>query len=551
VSLRPRRTLIGLVLAGAALAALPASALAAGETLTVTPSNTQAGANPSITMTQKFAPGPGDTPKTVVDSLAPGMLSNLNANPSCLAGSPQYTPACEIGTSTADLNIAPAPSITPVPGTMYLVPGHSGDLAGIDNVTPNVTTYIGVSLNPSTPGGLNLTAVYPQSPGVQVLGFTGTLNPTLNGQPFTRLPSSCGTATTTMNVTYYGGGTGSASDSFTPTGCSSLPYAPTLATSITKDTTDSGATLDIAITQAANESASKSIVVNTPKALSPNVAAAGACLVGNPCQVGTATATSPLVPSAALATGTVTLGGTIAAPTLTIAFPALPGITLVGDIDLASGAVTFASVPDVPLTSLKLDITGPGGQKAFNITSCVPANVSGNFTAQSGATHTSTAAVAFTNCPVSPTVTRSAEGFAGGHPKLTFKVTRAAGAPNVAAVAIGVPAGLKFARSAFVSDKTCTTKGTKKCTTTTRISGLGVSGAKAATVALKHGRLVITLKKPASNVTTITVSGPLLTESKALQSKVKKHSAKSLKLTLKITDAKGTATTVFFNVKPH
>ncbi len=64
MSSRPRRALVGLVVAAAALAALPASALAAGETLTVAPANPQAGGLTNVTTTLSFAPG--DTPKTVV-----------------------------------------------------------------------------------------------------------------------------------------------------------------------------------------------------------------------------------------------------------------------------------------------------------------------------------------------------------------------------------------------------------------------------------------------------------------------------------------------------
>ena len=37
---------------------------------------------------------------------------------------------------------------------------------------------------------------------------------------------------------------------------------------------------------------------------------------------------------------------------------------------------------------------------------------------------------------------------------------------------------------------------------------------------------------------TFTLSGPLVTETKALQTKVKKHKVRSLTFTLKITDAK-------------
>jgi hypothetical protein len=542
VSPRPRRALVGLITALAALA-LPAAASAA-ESLSVSPSSLQAGGNPTITATLGFAPGAGDTPKTVVTSLAPGLLSNLNANPSCLA-SMQLTAACQIGNATSHTT---AGDIT---GNLYLVPPQGSDAAGIEYVpSTGASQYVGVSLNPSTPGSLNVSTTFPQVVGVQVTGFTATFNPTLNGQPFTRLPSSCSPATSTMNVTYYGSTpSGSASGSFTPSGCGTLPYAPNVTASITKDKNDDGAALVIGITQAAGESASKSIVLNTPKGLTPNLGADVACLAGTPCNVGTATATSPLVPSPALAHGTVSLGGSATAPTITIAFPAPFAITLTGTLSLTSDAVTFANVPDVPLTSLTVSITGPNGQKAFN-TDCKPANFGGSFTAQSGATHTATAAVTFTGCPVKPTATGSTSGLASGQPKLKFKIAHGKSGPNVAAVTIGLPGGLGFSRSAIVSHKTCTTQGKKKCTTTTLISGLGISGGKAKSVAIRGGTLVLVLKKAVRSVT-ITVSGPLVTETKGLQTKVKRHKVNSLKFTLKVTDAKHTSTTLPLKLKAH
>jgi hypothetical protein len=547
VSSRPRRAFVWLVAAVAALAALPASALAAGETLTVTPTNTQAGGGTPVTATLTFAPPTGDNPTTVVTSLAPGMLGNLNANPSCLVGSPQLTPSCQIGTETTQTNGGA------VPGTLYLIPPQGTDAAGIEAVAavssvPN--QYTGVSLNPNAPGGLSFTTTFPAQPaGVQITGFTASFT-TLNGQPFTRLPSSCATATSTMNVTYAGGTSGSASGSFTPTGCSSLSYAPKLTASIAKDASDNGATLVTQITQAADESASKSIALVFPTGLSPNVAADASCLVGSGgCTIGTATATSPLVPSPALANGKVSLGGTIAAPTLSIAFPAPFAITLNGAVNLATGAVTFASVPDVPLTSLSLNVTGPNGQKAFN-TDCKPANLSGTFTGQNGATANVNTPIVFSGCPVKPTASGSTSGLASGHPKLMFKVAASKGAANLALVAVGLPSGLKFSHSAFVSHRACTTAANKKCTTTTLIKGLGVSGAKVKSAAIKGGKLVITFSKPVAGAT-LTVSGPLVTESATLQKNVKKHKIKSLTFSLKLTDAKKTATPLSLALTAH
>jgi hypothetical protein len=550
VSSRPRRALVGLVVAAAALAALPASALAAGETLTVTPANTQAGGLTDVTTVLTFAAG--DTPKTVVTSLAPGILGNLNANPVCLIGAPQLTPACQIGTETTHVDVPP-PNGTDSPGTLYLVPPQGTDAAGIEAVpaAPGSTNqYIGVSLNPST-GGLNLTTTFPDTSPAHITSFTANFTK-LNGQEFTRLPSSCSPATSTANVTYVGGTpAGTASGSFTPTGCANLPYAPALTAAITRDNNDSGGALTLGITQAANESASKSIVLQLPRGLSPNVQAVASCLNATGCKIGTATATSPLVPSVALANGTVTLTASGTTPSITVSFPAPFAISLTGVVSLTNNTVTFANVPDVPLTALTLNVTGPSAGKAFT-TDCAPANFGGTFTPQSGtAAKTVSAAIKFTNCALKPTASGSTGGLASGHPKLKFKVTHGKGAANVATVALGLPGGLKFSRSAFVKHRTCTTKNKKKkCSTTTLIKGLGVVGGKAKTVAIKRGKLVITFKKPAGKVT-ITVSGPLVSESKGLQTKVKKHKVKTLKFTLKTTDAKHKATTLSLKLRAH
>ena len=550
MSSRPRRALVGLVIAAAALAALPASALAAGETLTVTPANTQAGGLTNVTTVLSFAPG--DTPKTVVTSLAPGMLGNLNANPVCLIGSPQLTPACQIGTATISTNATPD-----ITGNLYLVPPQGTDASGIEFVPPAGSglsnQYIGVSLNPNAPGSLNLTTTFGQVTGVNVTKFAATFT-TLNGQEFTRLPSSCSAATSTASVTYYGATpAGTASGSFTPSGCPNLPYAPALSAAITRDSNDNGAAITVGITQGANESASKSIVLQLPKGLSPNVAADAACLNATGCKIGTATATSPLVPSVALANGTVTLTAQGTTPSITVSFPAPFAISLTGAVNLNNNSVTFANVPDLPLTALTLNVTGPSAGKAFQ-TDCAPANLGGTFTPQSGtAAKTVSAAIKFTNCALKPTLSGSTGGLASGHPKLKFTVTHGKGAPNVATVAVGLPGGLSFSHSAFVRQRTCTkaSKGKKaKCSTTTLIKGLGIAGGKAKSVAIKGGKLVITLGKASAKLT-ITTSGPLLSESKSLQTKVKNHKTKSLKFSLKVTDAKHASTTLSLKVRAH
>ena len=133
-----------------------------------------------------------------------------------------------------------------------------------------------------------------------------------------------------------------------------------------------------------------------------------------------------------------------------------------------------------------------------------------------------------------------------------FTVTHGKGAANVSSVSIGLPGGLKFSPDGIVMTKTCTTQGgNKKCTTTTLTKGLGIKGATAKSVALKGGKLEIVLKKAVGKVT-ITLSGPVLTESASLQTKVKKHKVKTpLTVSLNVTDAKGTSTPVPLKAKAH
>jgi len=553
VSLRPRRALVGLITVAAALAALPASALAAGESLTFTTSGTQAGSNPSITTDLKFAGGaPGSaTPQSVVLAEAPGLAANLNANPSCITGTPQLTgTACQVGTATITI------SGTSTNGSVYLVPpaSGSGDFAGLENVFPAPlgNSYSGLSLRTTPTVGVNLTAGFPNvSPGV-ISELSLTLNPTLNGVPFTALPTSCSVATSTAAITYYGGTTASPSGTITPTGCANLKYAPGLTATVTRDKNDTGASVVLTQTQTIGESSSKTIVFSLPKGLSPNVIADAPCLTGSGtgCQIGTAVATSPGVPNAALANGVVRLSGSVTAPILSVSFPAPFGLTDTGQVNLAAGTVTFADVPDLPLTSLALNVTGPNGQKAFN-TDCAPASIGGQFTAQSGATATVSAPIKFTGCPSKPTAGGSTSGLASGHPKLKFTVASGKGGAKLASVAIGAPSGLRFSHAAFVSHKSCTTgQGGKHCSTTTLIKGLGVSGAKVKSATIKGGKLVITFKKATAKAT-INLSGPLVAESSGLQKNVKKHKVKKLTFSLKLTDAKKTATTLPVKLAAH
>ncbi|HUA71374.1 MAG TPA: hypothetical protein VMA96_09840 [Solirubrobacteraceae bacterium] len=516
MAIRVKRALVGLATAAAVLI-LPAVASAAVTPgLTVTPSTTVAGTNPAtVGFDATFSSAPND----VSFALPAGLLANADqAGGACLiASSP--TAACQVGSGTVT-----AGGMAGLPVSLYLVGApKAGDAAGLALVQGSTTLSVADVTVRSADGGLNIAFSNLSADALTELNVSFT---TL------RLPTSC--PSPAANVTLTADGTPTTAP-LNVTGCSSLGYAPSLSATITKDSKDTGGELALGITQAATEAANKTITFGLPvKVISPNAAADLPCLSTAGCTIGTAAATSPLVPSIALANGTVTLGGSATTPTIAVTFPAPFSLTIAGTVDLATNSVTFNSVPDVPLTSLNLTITGPNGQKAFTINSCSPNNVTGSFTGQGGQSATSNAGIKFINCAANPTATGSFSGLAAGNPKLRFKATHGKGGPNIGSVAVGLPTGLKFSHSAFVTKKTCVTKsGKKECTTVTQIKGLGVSGASVKSVALKGGKLVITVKKAAGSVS-VNLSGPVLTESSSLQTKVKKHKVKTLTVNLKI-----------------
>jgi len=515
--------------------------------LTLSQSTTTGGASPAtVGFDTTFSPSAGDSPKDITFGLPPGLLANANlANGACLASS---TPnqACQVGSGTLTTGGGP------VQVSLYLVKAPSaGDVGGVALVqgsSPSgpVLSTADVKLGSTPTSGLSV--AFSNLPNLAISEVNLSLNQL-------RLPTSCPSppATVTVSADSYASATAqTAGAPLNVTGCTGLPYNPTVTATETKDAKDSGATLLFNVTQQANEAATKSIALKLPSGLGVNLSADVTCLVGtgSGCNVGTASATSPIVPNAALANGTVVLGGSGSAPTITISFPAPFALTLVGDISLTNGTVTFNNMPDLTLTTLNLNITGPNGKKAFT-TKCQPSTASGTFTSQAGVAKTVPATVKLVNCAGNPTATGSFSGLASGHPGLRFTVTHGKGAPNVSSVSVGLPGGLRFSRAGIVTSKTCTTKGgKKKCTTTTLTKGLGIKGATAKSVALKGGKLVIILKKAAGKVT-ISLGGPVLTESGGLQKKVKKHKVKTLTVTLKVTDAKGTSTAVPLKLKAH
>ncbi len=274
---------------------------------------------------------------------------------------------------------------------------------------------------------------------------------------------------------------------------------------------------------------------------------------------GSATATSPLYPSSL--SGNLTLTGGAATPEIAVTFPAPLSLTLQGPVDPANNTITFANQPDIPFSTLAINVNG--GTSGMFETTCSPSSgtLAGSFTGQNGTTSTSSPSVTIANCPTltttpppkagAPTLTGFLSGLASGRPKLRVTAVRGDnGAPDISSLAIGVPHGLSFNSKAFVTNTVCKGKGAKRrCTTTAAIKGLSVSHGTPKTAKLTAGKLLISLTKPVASVT-VTASGPLLTETTALRAKVKNKKLSTIPFSFRITDAKETSTTLTLALKP-
>jgi hypothetical protein len=468
-------------------------------------------------------------PRTALITSAPGVLASLAANPSCVQ-SVQHTSACQIGTGTATLE-----TVGTVGLTAYLVPAQdpATSVAGIDLVTagpPPIggsTTHAEVQLKQNASGAvqsvLNVNFAGAGEAGMLITGSSLTVNSTLGGQPFSRMPSNCSPGPSSLTVNYANGTseTTAASPDFTITGCSSLPYNPRLSVTAVKDAHDSGVEITTTVTQAADEAAGAGQALVIPfSVFGPNTNALG--LQNTSTAVGSATSYSPLIPTPLVGKVYFTGSGPFT-PSLTIRFPAPNAITLTGIVNLSTSTTTFTGLPDVPQTKLVVSLFG--GPRALESTFCAPptGTISARFTGQNGATVTDSQRLTVSGCPKAAGGPKasggSLSGTAQGKPVLRFRLAKGKNAPKLKSFTVALPGALSFQASGLRH-------------------GLSVSGVKVSAT-LQGGQLVVKLKRPVNSLS-VKLASPLLVLGKHLHGRPKLH--------VTVTDAKGTSTSLTVSV---
>lgn len=525
---------------------------------------TAAGSTTNLGMNLTFANSSGDSPKDMTINLPSGLLADADLDGgACLKTADLTDTSCQVGTGTVTAN---ALDVVPValPVTFDLVPPPAaGDLAGLavnfdqgtqigDTADVKVRPSgdpdgVGISLDFVLPNTIAGTSITPGAP-IQITNITSTFDAL-------RYPTTCPStrADVTVSVNSYDDSTSQAvSAPLSVTGCSSLPYAPKLAVSVDKDSSDREVQLTTGITQAADEAPTGSMTLGfagdavglnlaSVKTLCLNVAS-GTCT-----PVGVASATSPLYPSPLTASAYLT--GNVEGLTLTLVFPAPFPLTLVGKVDLANVTTTFTGMPDIPLTNLSLKLYG--GSEALFATNCRPASgiVTASMTDQNGdKTLTSNNSYSIKGCSASASTSTPTSATADNRPtisgvtvnkssakslSLSFKIGVGKKGSKLTAVKVELPGGLKFLKH-----------GTAKHP---RITGVAVSGAKVRSLKLSDGHLVIALKKHvrSCSVKLTTVLG----ESQSLKAKLQAGEVKSLRLTVIATNARRSRYTVHYTIK--
>jgi hypothetical protein len=298
-----------------------------------------------------------------------------------------------------------------------------------------------------------------------------TIKVEVNRPSFIFNPTNCGPLATESTLTSTFGVTQSLSSPFQVGNCSALAFKPSFKVSTSAKTSKlNGASLQVNLLQGAHEANMKSVFVELPKQLPSRLttlqkACPEATFAANPVscrplgsEVGTATVVTPVLPGSLSGSAYLVSHGGEAFPDLDIVLEG-DGVTVIltGNTKITKGITTstFASIPDVPVTSFVLNLpVGPHSALTANGGLCLkPLLMPTTITAQSGAVVKQSTRISVSGCGV-----RILSHRVVGH-KLIIKV-RTLGAGLIKLKGTGLPTvSRRVSKSATVTFKLPLTRG--------------------------------------------------------------------------------------------
>lgn len=343
----------------------------------------QAGGNGTFTTTISRPDRSQRLARTVID-LPPGQVANLKGVPECpqdVAARGACDPSTRVGSVTALAGVGPAPYR--ITGSVFLTSRSEGSVAGISIHVPVVLG--GVDL-----GSLDVPArieIRPEDLGLRIRAevperFKGLpldlrqLDVALDRQGFPLNPTSCNLLQSTSQFTGTAGATAAVTAGYQMQNCGRLPFGPTVTAAVTGQTTSNGRpNLNVRIASADGAAALRRAAVMLPNGLSVDLKQlpracpqdtfrAGGCPEN--AKIGTVNATLSITDEP--------LGGSIyllkpaagsVLPGLGLDFTGRFAGRVVGSnaVDGKTGRLIsrFDPVPDLPLTTLQVNLTGGSG----------------------------------------------------------------------------------------------------------------------------------------------------------------------------------------------
>ena len=438
----------------------------------------------------------------VSTTLPAGLVGAIPAVTLC--GEPQASlGACsassQIGTATVAAGAGPEPYT--FSGPVFLTGPYGGGPFGLSIPIAaaagpfslgTVVTRAAINVDPHT-ARVSATSTLPTIVGGVPIRLK-SVSVTVNHANFVYNPTNCGALATDSVLTSTFGATQTLPSPFQVSGCGALPFSPTFTASTSANVTKAGgASLQVNVVQPAHQANIRSVVASLPLQLPSRLttlqqACPEATYAANPfscpagSNVGSATVTTPVLPGTLTGPAYLVSHGSAAFPDLDIL---LEGsgvrVILVGNTNIKGGITTstFASLPDVPVSSFSLNLPiGPHSSLAGYGDLCAqPLVMPVAITAQSGAQLKQNVRLSVAGCA----------GGRGGHScikVLKRKVTHGALVLKVRACA----AGRLTARGRYV--KTAQRKLRKAATVTLKLPLTGAG----ASVLQRHPRLKVSVR---------------------------------------------------------
>jgi hypothetical protein len=320
--------------------------------------------------------------KTVLPAGLVGAIPSVT-----LCGEPQAqagvcTAASQIGVATASVGSGSDPY--PFTGPVYLTGPYNGAPYGLSipinaaagpfSLGP-VVTRAAISVDPHTARVIATSLLPTIVKGIPLR--LKNLSVAINRSNFLFNPTNCGLLATESTLTSMFNAKQPLSTPFQVANCSALPFKPSFKTATSAKTSKlNGASLQVNLVQGAHQANMKSVVVSLPKQLPSRLttlqkACPEATFAANPVncralgsEVGTATVATPVLPDKLTGSAYLVSHGGAAFPDLDLVLEGDGGVRVIltGNTNIKAGVTTstFASIPDVPVSSFVLNLpVGP------------------------------------------------------------------------------------------------------------------------------------------------------------------------------------------------